>query len=45
MIDSRMYIKSLNATETGESNTNDSYILIPRSLDASDFFGDRKSVV
>ena len=39
MIDSRMYIKSLNATETGESNTNDSYILVPRGLDASDFFG------
>lgn len=39
MIDSRMYIKSLNSTETGESNTNDSYILIPRSLDATDFFG------
>ncbi len=34
-----MYIKSLNATETGESNTNDSYILIPRGLDARDFFG------
>lgn len=39
MIESRMYIKSLNATETGESNTNDSYILVPRGLDASDFFG------
>lgn len=39
MIDSRMYIKSLNATETGESNTNDSYILVPRGLDARDFFG------
>lgn len=39
MIESRMYIKSLNATETGESNTNDSYILIPRNLDGSDFFG------
>lgn len=34
-----MYIKSLNSTETGESNTNDSYILVPRNLDASDFFG------
>lgn len=34
-----MYIKSLNATETGESNTNDSYILVPRGLDARDFFG------
>lgn len=39
MIDSRIYIKSLNATEAGESNTNDSYILIPKSLDASEFFG------
>lgn len=39
MIDSRIYIKSLNATEAGESNTNDSYILIPKSFDARDFFG------
>lgn len=39
MIDSRIYIKSLNATETGESNTNDSYILIPKMFNASDFFG------
>ena len=39
MIDSRAYIKSLNATEAGESNTNDSYILIPKMFDASDFFG------
>lgn len=38
MIDSRIYIKSLNATETGETNTNDSYILVPKALDASDFF-------
>lgn len=39
MIDSRIYIKSLNATEAGESNTNDSYILIPKGFNASDFFG------
>lgn len=39
MIDSRIYIKSLNATEAGESNTNDSYILIPKMFNASDFFG------
>lgn len=39
MIDSRIYIKSLNATEAGESNTNDSYILIPKVFNASDFFG------
>lgn len=39
MIDSRVYIKSLNATEAGESNTNDSYILIPKVFNASDFFG------
>lgn len=39
MIDSRIYIKSLNATEAGESNTNDSYILIPKMYNASDFFG------
>ena len=38
MIDSRIYIKSLNATEAGETNTNDSYILIPKGFDASDFF-------
>lgn len=39
MIDSRLYIKSLNATEAGESNTNDSYILIPKMFDATSFFG------
>lgn len=39
MIDSRIYIKSLNATETGETNTNDSYILIPKMFNASEFFG------
>lgn len=39
MIDSRVYIKSLNATEAGESNTNDSYILIPKMFNASEFFG------
>ena len=39
MIDSRIYIKSLNATEAGESNTNDSYILIPKSFNATNFFG------
>lgn len=39
MIDSRIYIKSLNATEAGESNTNDSYILVPKMFNASDFFG------
>ena len=39
MIDSRIYIKSLNATEAGETNTNDSYILIPKGFDANDFFG------
>lgn len=39
MIESRIYIKSLNATETGETNTNDSYILIPKMFNASEFFG------
>ncbi len=38
-MDSRIYIKSLNATEAGESNTNDSYILISKEFDASSFFG------
>lgn len=38
MIESRIYIKSLNATEAGETNTNDSYILIPKVFDASNFF-------
>ncbi len=38
-MDSRIYIKTLNATEAGESNTNDSYILIPKEFNASDFFG------
>ena len=39
MIDTRIYIKSLNATEAGESNTNDSYVLIPKMFNASEFFG------
>ena len=32
------FTKVLNATEAGETNTNDSYVLIPRSYSAQDFF-------
>lgn len=38
MINSKYYIKSLNATESGETNTNDSYILVPKNNDATAFF-------
>ena len=32
---SKYFIKMLNATETGNTNTNDSYILVPNSINAS----------
>ena len=38
MMLSKYFIKMLNATETGNTNTNDSYILVPNTIDASAFF-------
>ena len=35
---SKYFIKMLNATETGNTNTNDSFILVPNSINASAFF-------
>lgn len=43
MMLSKYFIKMLNATETGNTNTNDSYILVPNNIDASTIFDTTKS--
>ena len=39
MINSRIYIKSLTSAEAGETNMNDTYIRIPNTFNAPEFFG------
>lgn len=43
-IKTESFIKVLNATEAGETNTNDSYVLIPKRYNARSFFGSDRFV-